>query len=1389
MQQRESVVILLISQVAEEIKLATLSFRRFFPGCRVEVVYTLEEAFQWTQRAPWRLILIDEQLIREHPTPILPELKRLVPSATLVLQTDQTVPTSASDTLQAGADFLLYKKSPAFLTELVLYAKDTFEKQDVRLAFEQLQSRHGRLTETLTDVLYELDSEGRFVYLSPSVADMLGYSPEELVGAPYSRVIAPDQLDRARYRFDDRRTGDRASRSVEIELAPKVPPDRKNTTRIKAELTAKGLYNAQRQRLGTIGLLRDVSIREHQETTIRRLERQLKQTDQLLATAQQLVGLSKDLKTPQASLLTQSQQLLDTIRDIRLIERVEALALSAEQAARLGDALTHIAVESNTRRETINDLIEAVLRTTAPHFLDAGQVECVYASDLPLFTGNRDAIVQLFRILLLQALRYTTVVPNQHRLKISTAAFDGIHRQLVPDLSQTPSGPTAEIHIHIEETDTMITDAGLLPPETGDLYEAYGLLSQVGGRLDFLAPANGPLSIRISVPIDFSVQPPTTAAEQTSSMQSPSSTTFGEAVTHSSTSTGPLPDRRNSARLAVQYPVHLTIDSRIYTGTITSWGQGGLDIQIDGYLPAIDKQPAYILVKTDTETLELQAIAHDRSSVLIQLSSNPIRSCFVLLFTTLSTVEEQNHLSALLNKLRVHTLTLTVEALLASKDTDESSLPVRTEDHHDADHRESLRVRVKLSVQVNTSSRATTVQSSVGLVVNLSRDGACIQLSHGPQNLGDLITLHLPPSSLFGLARMHESPGAESVLSARIVWTTQNHKVASQSKPGTEKSDHRIGVRFTKLTAIMERAINEVVGQHIMPSMNFDLATRRSSIVSAAWECRNDRSQTIAVIDNHTRHEISSSMPIVILVPGYGRTHADYLLLTSYLVANHFRVLRYDHTNHLGQSDGTVQDTTLGSMGADLQNILLFARATWPTAKISLLAEDIAARVALKIMAQSWPADHLFLLNPVVDLRTALFDLYHHDVVAAYLHGFRKGIANLWGFNVNLDQFIDDAIAEHYTDVQRTEADLSALLQPPTIFTSPARFRPAKSGIFIEAFNTPGRPPVIVPLPHDISGESTLSHKHETAAFHATVHRISSYSREELPTDPVNRPTPHDIQTRLLTELEQTRIRHHVSQTERDSLWIDHLAQLPLLESMPDYKTLQAEVYRQLLPLTSGTTILDIGCGQGTFADLLSTNRAYWSAHGSIPITNPLRYIGLSRSQTELSLAQQSRQTRDREPGASMAPLRLVQQVDVTWLAYDWEASLPVETQSVERILYTLSLSFMRSPLHALREAIRVLHADGIIVAICFQPHTDLSMHFRQQAQSTGQDEFGTPAQQVLHHLGRVREAIRHGVLHSYGRNELASLLIHAGAQPLRIVPVFDNQLLLVVARKSKLSS
>jgi ubiquinone/menaquinone biosynthesis C-methylase UbiE len=245
------------------------------------------------------------------------------------------------------------------------------------------------------------------------------------------------------------------------------------------------------------------------------------------------------------------------------------------------------------------------------------------------------------------------------------------------------------------------------------------------------------------------------------------------------------------------------------------------------------------------------------------------------------------------------------------------------------------------------------------------------------------------------------------------------------------------------------------------------------------------------------------------------------------------------------------------------------------------------------------------------------------------------------------------------------------------------------------------------------------------------------------------------------------------------------LAHLPQLENLTN--NLTNELYRRLLPLEPGMTILDIGCGQRNFVRLMLTNQAYRSVHHRELMSTPLRYIGLDQSHESLRLAERQFHTFAEElPGTLTAVVPIGRLLEASWIHTGWDVPFPYTDGSIERILCHLSLSFTPSPLHRLRQMLRVLHPDGTAVVTCFQPHTDLSVPFRRHLRAADHDEFGSQAEIFLHYLGRLREAVRHGLLHSYERNELARMLTHAGARAIRFFSVLDNQLLLAIVRKTK---
>ena len=52
--------------------------------------------------------------------------------------------------------------------------------------------------ENISEVIYSLDENSVVTYVSPAVESFLGYSPDQVIGEPFSKFLLPEDLDRAR---------------------------------------------------------------------------------------------------------------------------------------------------------------------------------------------------------------------------------------------------------------------------------------------------------------------------------------------------------------------------------------------------------------------------------------------------------------------------------------------------------------------------------------------------------------------------------------------------------------------------------------------------------------------------------------------------------------------------------------------------------------------------------------------------------------------------------------------------------------------------------------------------------------------------------------------------------------------------------------------------------------------------------------------------------------------------------------------------------------------------------------------------------------------------------------------------------------------------------------
>jgi PAS domain S-box-containing protein len=67
--------------------------------------------------------------------------------------------------------------------------------QRVRLSEERFRL----MAEHSSDLMLHISAAGRFLYVSPSMLQIAGYDPADLIGTPSSRLIAPEFLDEVRH--------------------------------------------------------------------------------------------------------------------------------------------------------------------------------------------------------------------------------------------------------------------------------------------------------------------------------------------------------------------------------------------------------------------------------------------------------------------------------------------------------------------------------------------------------------------------------------------------------------------------------------------------------------------------------------------------------------------------------------------------------------------------------------------------------------------------------------------------------------------------------------------------------------------------------------------------------------------------------------------------------------------------------------------------------------------------------------------------------------------------------------------------------------------------------------------------------------------------------------
>lgn len=160
-------------------------------------------------------------------------------------------------------------------THYVALKEDITERKRMEQALREVQDRYRLIADNTADTiwLYDLPA-ARFVYVSPAVTRLLGYTPDELVGRPIdvplppgSRALLEPQLAQ---RIAALLGGDEAVRSATNELDQR----RKDGALIPTEVVTTFLSDANGRPDRLLGVSRDIRQRREADAALRRSEEQ-----------------------------------------------------------------------------------------------------------------------------------------------------------------------------------------------------------------------------------------------------------------------------------------------------------------------------------------------------------------------------------------------------------------------------------------------------------------------------------------------------------------------------------------------------------------------------------------------------------------------------------------------------------------------------------------------------------------------------------------------------------------------------------------------------------------------------------------------------------------------------------------------------------------------------------------------------------------------------------------------------------------------------------------------------------------------------------------------------------------------------------------------------------
>jgi PAS domain S-box-containing protein len=318
----------------------------------------------------------------------------------------------------------------------------TRELNDGKLELQKSNAQNRLLLDHSSDLIWNIDADGRFLYASPSWKRVTGYDPEEIVGTPFQLIVHRDDHPACL----DYLQGVLSSK--EIGVTPEYRTLHKDGSWHWHQATGMPVLGDDGVAISLVGISRDISERKQAEEDLCRAKTAAEAANQ--AKSEFLANMSHEIRTPMSGVLGMAELLSFTELTPQQEEYLACIKISGDNLlALINDILDLSKIEAGkveleyadfSLRTALNDVVNTQISSIHKKQL---QLQISLPDELPeIVRGDQLRFKQILLNLLSNALKFT----DQGSIAISGSLLEQeqYHNRIRISISDTGIGMTLE---------------------------------------------------------------------------------------------------------------------------------------------------------------------------------------------------------------------------------------------------------------------------------------------------------------------------------------------------------------------------------------------------------------------------------------------------------------------------------------------------------------------------------------------------------------------------------------------------------------------------------------------------------------------------------------------------------------------------------------------------------------------------------------------------------------------------------------------------------------------------------------------------------------------------------------------------------------------------------